>query len=364
VPGTQKIQAAVPGDQPTLGDMLPSSLSDAMEVLCAMRGIGFQFGKDVHVPLHDKPLHRKAFLWATTLSFVENVLLVDLQESLLKLVPGVGTPDGGTIFLPHLPPLYRYLLSTLLSVCLGSAILASLQAGYDFCTLFAVGLLRQSPLAWPPMMGDPWKADSVSTLWSKEWHQILLRTFLVFGGIPGQLIAGNLGMVLGVFLASGLYHEATIYTVGKGFDIRIVLFFLLQAVAVILERAWKKMTGKRVGGIAGTLWKYAIILSTGQIAGRVLRDCRVCHGLSMLLLQLIHGHVEVLLRVSSSRPHSVRQRPCYYQPSEYSSRVYQSVTPYNSKRLQMPSPTTRGGPKRNRTVPSFRPNIAISSSLY
>ena len=69
-----------------------------------------------------------------------------------------------------------------------------------------------------------------------------------------------------------LYHEAAIYTLGRGFDVRVVLFFFLQGEAVLLERLWKKVTGKRVGGAIGKLWTYVIVLGGGQMAGMSSAD--------------------------------------------------------------------------------------------
>jgi len=58
-------------------------------------------------------------------------------------------------------------------------------------------------------------------------------------------------MLFGVFAASGFYHEWTVYTMGKGLDSSITLFFVWQAVAVSAERVWYKVTGKKVKGGLG-----------------------------------------------------------------------------------------------------------------
>jgi len=79
----------------------------------------------------------------------------------------------------------------------------------------------------------------------------------VFGGIPGRKIAGDVGLVLGTFLASGLFHECTILAKGREWDSRVPLFFLVQGGSVIGERIWKKATGRRVDGLLGRLWVYS-----------------------------------------------------------------------------------------------------------
>jgi len=86
----------------------------------------------------------------------------------------------------------------------------------------------------------------------------------VFGGIPGRKIAGDVGLVLGTFLASGLFHECTILAMGREWDSRVPLFFLVQGGSVIGERIWKKATGRRVDGLLGRLWVYFDIIIIGQ----------------------------------------------------------------------------------------------------
>jgi len=119
-------------------------------------------------------------------------------------------------------------------------------------------------LAWPPVMDDPWSSDSLHVFWSKRWHQLLRQTFMVYGGVPGKWLAGDFGMIFGAFLASGLYHELSVYAMGRGFDHRVTLFFLSQAFLLIGERYWRRLTGYRVGGWIGRYWVYTVIFFLGQ----------------------------------------------------------------------------------------------------
>ena len=127
---------------------------------------------------------------------------------------------------------------------------------YDLITLIAVVCLDSSPLSWPPIMGNPWRAESMHTFWAKEWHQVLRQTFTIFGGYPGMLIAGDYGMVFGTFLASGLYHACSMHPTRRGFDYSTLVFFASQGPVLMLERLWKRITGRRVGGWMGMLWVY------------------------------------------------------------------------------------------------------------
>src|SRR5260221_13863012 len=99
----------------------------------------------------------------------------------------------------------------------------------------------------------PPPGQSLHKFWARCWHQLFRQTFLVFGGIPGRKIAGDVGLVLGTFLASGLFHECTILAMGGSWDSRVPLFFLLQGGSVLGERIWKRVTGRRVNGFLGRL---------------------------------------------------------------------------------------------------------------
>ncbi|KAI9443128.1 hypothetical protein H4582DRAFT_1922575 [Lactarius indigo] len=247
--------------RPTL---LPLWLQDSLELMFSMRGLGWDFGKGVYTPPATRPQERLPFLRATINSFLINFLILDIVEAAIKLVPGVGDPFGGSIFFADLPLLTRYLVSTTIHILTGIAFVAGFGMVYDLITLFSVAFLSHSPSSWPPVMDNPWAAQSLHEFWAKRWHQLLRQTFLVFGGIPGRKIGGNVGLVLGTFLASGFFHECTILAMGREWDSRVPLFFLMQGGSVIGERIWRKTTGRRVGGFLGRLWVYFDIIILGQ----------------------------------------------------------------------------------------------------
>ncbi|PPQ69106.1 hypothetical protein CVT25_004603 [Psilocybe cyanescens] len=246
----------VESDEPARHPFIATWFYDAIEVAHTLRGLKWKFGQGAHVPKHTRPLEPSAFLQATLVSFVKNYLTVDFLEALLKLFPGVGEPLGGSMFYPELSPISRYVVSTIIHMLTGSAILAGFGMVYDLITLFAVGVMDSSPLSWPPVMEDPWTAESMHEFWAKRWHQLLRQTFLVFGGYPGKWLAGNFGMLFGTFIASGLFHECAMYSMGRGFDHSATLFFAIQGPILIIERLWRRFTGRRVGGWPGRLWVY------------------------------------------------------------------------------------------------------------
>ncbi|EMD38566.1 hypothetical protein CERSUDRAFT_113744 [Gelatoporia subvermispora B] len=243
---------------------LPLWLRDALELGLPLRGVGWDYGRGLFVPPINRSLQKGPFLKATALSILQYALLLDFCDSLVKLYPGVG-PHGGSLFLPNLPLYIRYTLSTIVHALAGTIIIASVRLGYELCAWIAVGFLDHAPLSWPPILNSPWAATSLHDFWARRWHQALRHVFFVYGGYPGRWIGGRPGMVFGVFLASGLFHELGIYVAGKGFDHRVSLFFVLQVVGIFVEEAWKKLWGKPVGGLSGRLWTALWILGLGQI---------------------------------------------------------------------------------------------------
>ncbi|OBZ75653.1 hypothetical protein A0H81_04479 [Grifola frondosa] len=143
--------------------------------------------------------------------------------------------------------------------------MSGIEMYYDIVTLVAVILLNQPPALWPPIQDNPWKTRSLHELWAKRWHQGLRHTFLTLGGYPGQWLMGDLGMVIGAFLASGLFHEAGLYILGRGMDHRVTLFFLLQAFGIIVEKLFSKLTGRKAGGVIGTSWAILNVVGFGQM---------------------------------------------------------------------------------------------------
>lgn len=278
-PGETKGKQAANGHAGELNQ--PGSHSwfhDAIELSHTMRGLEYKFGQGTHIPAETKPLERVPFLRATLLSFIKNYLVLDILEGCVKFFPGVGTPSGGSMFYPQLSPIPRYLTSTAIHMLTGSSLLAGFNMVYDLITLIVVGL-GGSPRSWPPIMDHPWSSDSMHSFWSKGWHQLLRRTFVVLGGYPGKWIAGDIGMLLGTFIASGLYHESTMYAMGRGLDHTVTLFFAMQGPILIVERLWRKVTGRRVGGWIGRAWTYFIMFVAAQPMGGSFFCCIVLDSL-------------------------------------------------------------------------------------
>lgn len=263
-PGEPERRTKEEGGQLDSG-VIPAAVRDALEVSLSLTGIGWDYGRGVYIPASTRPKERTAFLKSVSSDLWKELLILDFVDSTIKLIPGIGSPEGGSIFRPNLSLVPRLVLSTTVHILTGNFIIMGLEGSYDIFALIGVGLLGQSPSEWPGFMDHPWKSQSLHELWAKRWHQCLRQVFMIYGGYAGQWAAGKLGMVLCTFLASGLYHELATYAIGRPTDHRVTLFFFLQGVGVVCELVWKKLTGSRVGGWGGKFWMFVFMLLVGQM---------------------------------------------------------------------------------------------------
>lgn len=251
---------------------------DSLEVLCSMRGIGWDFGRDVYIPPYPQTTSR--LVQHAVFGFV----YLDLIDSIFKLFPQFTTPAGGSIFDPSLSPPLRYLESTFLHFLTGCGFMAGFDMIYSICALLCVGLFGHSAESWPPVLDKPWVACSLHEYWAHRWHQLLRQTFLVFGGFPMAYIfsfnrtLSQVALIIGTFLASGLFHNLSIYTMGQGTSSYITNFFLAQGIGLIVERLWRNFTGYRVGGWWGMAWTYLCIIAGGQMCSK--SSCSRSHSLT------------------------------------------------------------------------------------
>jgi len=264
-------------------------LIDAIELLLSCRGLNFHFGVGVPIPAHTRPSDRPGFLLSTFSSLLLHFIALDMLDSGLKLLPGVGSLSGGSIYYGSLNLPLRLVVATAIHIMTGSALMFGFKLVYDLITLFAVGICHSSLENWPPVMDDPWRTDSLHRFWAKDWHQLLRRSFFVYGGYPirqlFRFFSGlfatsdkktlsriqtleHFSVVFGTFVASGLWHECTMYTMGRGFSWLPILFFTAQTGLLVGERVWRMLTGKNVGGIWGRLWVYFVIFMLSQPMGK------------------------------------------------------------------------------------------------
>ncbi|KAI0794927.1 hypothetical protein C8Q75DRAFT_712387 [Abortiporus biennis] len=245
---------------------LPLWFRDIFDVILSLRGMGWEFGEGVYIPKPNRPLWRGPFLKSTAVHVIQDFLVIDILSTIIRNLPGMDPHYGGTIFYASLPPILRYLVSSLITILTGSALIVGMNLEKGIVALFSVGVLFRPPSEFPPLFGDNLVcSDSVHDFWNRQWHQCLRRMFVVMGGIPGKWIADRYGFILGTFVASGLFHELSFYLVNRGVDHRVTWFFVSQGIAMILEEIFRRVSGKRVGGLWGRMWTWMITIGFGQL---------------------------------------------------------------------------------------------------
>ena len=241
-------------------------LLDAIDLILNLRGIGWSWSRLPNAPTESRPSF--TFSLHSFVSFIFHIVMVDVTHRFVQLFgpSAIGSPEGGSIFDPSLPPLHRYSRSTLITFVAGFTVYAAIQAAYHFLALFSLVFLRHSPSQWPPVFDHPWFATSLSQFWSRRWHQLFRDVFVSFGGDPLALLMGRVGNVLGAFFVSGVLHALGLWGMGRGGEFfKVTGFFMIMAVGILLEYSWKIFTGSRVDGFFGRVWTLLWLLAWGNI---------------------------------------------------------------------------------------------------
>ena len=189
-------------------------LVDAADLIFNLRGIGWSWS-----PLPRPPIDSRSsltFFFHTLVSFIFHLVLSDVTQRLVQNFgpDTIGSPVGGTIFDASLPPLHRYLRSSLITLISGFSIYGIIQATYLLATLFFLIFLRYSPSQLPPIFNHPWFSTSLSQFWSKRWHQLFRDLFISLGGKPLAHLMGRVGGALGAFFVSGVLHTFGLWGMG------------------------------------------------------------------------------------------------------------------------------------------------------
>jgi hypothetical protein len=241
-------------------------LLDATDLIFNLRGIDWSWSRLSNAPT--EPRSSLTFFFQTLVSFLFHEVLFDATHRFVQLFgPNtIGSPVGGSIFDPSLPPLQRYCCSTLITLSAGFTIYAAIQSIYQLSALFSLIFFCHSPSQWPPLFDHPWFATSLSQFWSRRWHQLFKDIFMSFGGDALALLMGRAGRILGAFFVSGVLHTFGLWGMGRGGEfLKVTGFFMMMAVGILLEYSWKKFTGSRVDGFFGRVWTFIWLLGWGHI---------------------------------------------------------------------------------------------------
>jgi len=246
----------------------PSIVMDALDLAVNIRGIGWNWSKSIYVPPETRPTSRTVFfLYVLISALVHSFICGVFQIAIQAFSPETFTVmTGGSIFDASLPPLIRYIRSSIISTVVAFGIYSVIQFNYDVLTLVGVAVLRQDPAQWPPFFQSPWLATSLRDFWSRRWHQLYRRPFVVLGSWPLSFVFGRPGYILGAFLASGIFHHVVVLTLNGNVEMWCMLLsFGMMAAGIVLEDVFTALTGRTVGGWNGRLWMMAWMLVWGNL---------------------------------------------------------------------------------------------------
>ena len=242
---------------------------DALDLMLNLRGCDWNWSEGLYIPPQTRRTESTpAFVLSTLVATIKHSLAVDaLLYTIQSFSPsGFGSPAGGTIFDPSLPPFLRYTRSTFISLLSCYIVYCSLQGFYEIFSLIGIVVLRQHPTQWPRLFNKPWHSTSLAELWAKRWHQLFRNSFICMGSKPLFFLIGPIGKVMGAFLVSGLLHNMGLWGMGRGTDFwNVGGFFLMMGVGILLEEVWKKVWGTKVGGWAGWAWTMVWTLGWSNI---------------------------------------------------------------------------------------------------
>ena len=242
---------------------------DALNVCCTLRGINWPWSRGILLPTETRPTHSKlAFVRSTFLRMLRDAFACDLVQLILQHMgpQSFGSLAGGTIFDARLAPAPRFAYAMFITLLAGLGIYASLNMMYHLTTVLAFALADQDPADWPPLSVAPWAATSLADFWGRRWHQSFRRSFVVLGARPAAALAGGGVGVFGAFVLSAVMHNACIWGMARGSDfVRIGGFFILNGVGLVAEGAFRRHTGRTVGGWWGWGWTALFVLSSATL---------------------------------------------------------------------------------------------------
>ncbi|KIK92464.1 hypothetical protein PAXRUDRAFT_829932 [Paxillus rubicundulus Ve08.2h10] len=240
---------------------ISTALWNAWDLLLNLRGVGWNWPYGFTFPQPSFEIRsRLAFVLLSTIRFVIYALAYDatLQGIRMFSPEEFSSSTGGSIYDPSLPPILQLLRCLLISALTVWMAYFAMEWSYQFQATLFVTLLQQRPSQWPPLFDSPWLSTSLGDLWGRRWHQMFRHVFITLGGRPFDYLLGRLGGIIGVFLVSGIYHDIELRSVGRGGNSLVVIgFFVMNGIGIVLERVWKRVYDRRVGGIGGWIWTFS-----------------------------------------------------------------------------------------------------------
>lgn len=220
---------------------------------------------------------------------------------------------------------------------------------------------------WGPLMVTPWTAKSLHDFWGTRWHQVIRLHLLALGGFPLSTALrafafnlpfpmsqksraslaknlGNAGLVCGTFFASAFIHQFSIApTIDPATGLvpnasgrmgaPTIIYFSIQAIGIGMEKIFRAISGRPVGGLTGQVWVCLWIIGGGQFLCTYYALSCATPSLSLIegpsetltntlpsLIQGTHGTIVDSSRAWSFLPSSASQTNSSSRTSKPSSR--------------------------------------------
>lgn len=236
-------------------DSVYTACWNTWDLLINPRGIGWNWPRGLVIPKSTSDTNsRRAFVLSLTVGFALHVVAFDAcVQTIRMLSPDTfGSLHGGTLFDHTLPPLLEFARAVLIAFLAAASAYFGIQYTYKFLAIVCMLAFYQEPSQWPPLFDKPWLSTSLGALWGRRWHQMMRDMLMTLGMQPFEWALGRPGGLLGAFFVSGVFHDIEL---GRGgYTTVVVGFWVMNGVGVVLERVWKKVTGKQVGGVWGRVW--------------------------------------------------------------------------------------------------------------
>ena len=245
----------------------PSAIMDALDLASNFRGHGWNWSGGLPIPRETRPTNRIAFASYALLSVVIQAFIgAAVYQAMHLFTTGVAfNTEVPTIFDKTLPFIARYIRASIISALAAWVTYSGMQLKYNLLAVIGILLFRQDPAQWPPIFDSPWWATSLNDLWSRRWHQVYRHTFLVVA-YPFSVAFGRVGGIVGAFLASALFHHVMMATFECRPEFwRMLIGFGMMGLGMLAERAFYKLTGRKVDGVVGWIWTMMWLLLWGNV---------------------------------------------------------------------------------------------------
>ena len=248
---------------------IPKALWDAFDLCVNLRGIGWSWSP-IRNLRPEASQSRVNFLCKGAARIVFYAFAVDVATGAVHAIVPV-TAGRGTILDANLPFPKRLFLAAVAACIFILHLYSAFELVYSVSSFCSVSVLGQDPMQWPPIFNQPWLSTSLGEFWGKRWHQQFRDCFSSLGSrssiafsenlrsiqapVGSNRVKGdgerrsskNLPRVLGAFFISGVFHDMGCRLLGNKDSVRIIGFFMVQAVGVILERAVARSSAPSLG---------------------------------------------------------------------------------------------------------------------